>query len=425
MTKKYDLFAEVNLQFERAAKHLKLERWIFQKLSQPERELVVHPSIIMDNGKPRTFVGIRVQHSTAKGPAKGGVRYSPDASLSECKALAAWMTWKCAVIDVPFGGGKGVVVCDALNMSQNELKKLTWEYILAIKDIIGPYKDILAPDMNTNERIMAWIVEAYNHDKTHFEFAVATGKSTSFGGSFGRKGATGTGLFFVLEEISNYLNYFLSEKKVAILGFGNVGSSIAKLVYKAGCRIIAITDIHGGIWREKGINPFKLQAYMNRRKKIVGFDNTKPIDNNGLISLPCDILIPAAIAGQINANNADSVKAKIILEGANGPTTKEADEILKKKGIFVIPDILANAGGVAVSHLEWMQNLNKIIFSEQEVIRRMKTRMMKALWDVLAMMNKHNVTMREAAYILAVKRVAESLRIKKFHNYEEIDLKTG
>lgn len=425
MTEKYDLFAEVTLQFERAADRLKLEPWIFQKLSQPEKELVVHPTIIMDDGKPRTFVGIRVQHSTAKGPAKGGLRYSPDASLSECKALAAWMTWKCAVINIPFGGGKGVVLCDALKMSERELKKLTWEYTLAIKDIIGPHKDILAPDMFTNERTMAWIVEAYSHGETQFEFAVATGKSTSFKGSFGRKDATGMGLFFVFKELSKHLDFFLSEKKVAILGFGKVGSSIAKLVHRAGCRIIAITDIHGGIWREEGINPFKLQKYMNKKKEIVGFDDTKPIDNEGLISLPCDILIPAAVGGQINANNADSIKAKIILEGANGPTTQEADEILEEKEIFVIPDILANAGGVAVSHLEWMQNLNQVVFSEEEVIRRMKKRMKKALCDVLATMKKYNVTMREAAYILGVKRVAESLRLRRFHNYEEIDLKTG
>jgi len=422
---KCDPFAEVTLLFERAADRLKLEPWIFLKLSQPERELIVHPTVIMDDGKPRTFVGCRVQHSTIKGPAKGGVRYSPDASLSECKALAAWMTWKCAVVDVSFGGGKGVVLCDPLKMSEKELKRLTWEYTLAIKDIIGPHKDILAPDMFTNDRTMAWIVEAYNHNETYFEFAVATGKSISFGGSLGRKDATGAGLFFVLEELSKHLDFFLEEKKVAILGFGNVGSSIAKLVHRAGCKIIAITDIHGGIRREKGIDPFKLQMHMDRRKEIVGFYDTKPIDNEELISLPCDILIPAAIEGQINANNADSIKAKIILEGANGPTTQEADEILKEKEIVVIPDILANTGGVAVSHLEWMQNLNHIIFSEGEVIRRMKKKMKKALWDVLETMKKHNVTMREAAYILAVKRVAESLRLKKFHNYEEIDLKAG
>ena len=425
MMEKYDLFAEVTLQFERAANRLKLEPWIFQKLSQPERELVVHPTIILDDGKPKTFVGIRVQHSTARGPAKGGLRYSPDASLSECKALAAWMTWKCAVIDVPFGGGKGVVLCDPLKMSDKELKNLTWEYTLAIKDIIGPHKDILAPDMFTNDRTMAWIVEAYSHGETQFEFAVATGKSTSFRGSFGRKGATGAGLFFVLEEVSKYLDFPLEKKKVAILGFGKVGSSIAKLVHRAGCRIIAITDIHGGIRREKGINPFKLQTYMDKRKEIVGFDDTKPIDNESLISLPCDILVPAAIGGQINANNAHSVKAKIILEGANGPTTQDADEILKEKEILVIPDILANAGGVAVSHLEWMQNLNQVIFSEEEVVKRMKKKMMKALQDVLATMKKHNVTMREAAYILAIERVAESLRLRRFHNYEEIYLKEG
>ena len=215
---KYDFFAEVTLQFERAADRLKIEPWIFLNLSQPEKELVVHPTIVMDDGKPRTFEGIRVQHSTARGPAKGGLRYSPDATLSECKALAAWMTLKCALIDVPFGGGKRVVLCNPLKMSEKELKRLTWEYILAIKDIIGPHKDILAPDMFTNDRTMAWVVEAYNHDRNHFEFAVATGKPTSLRGSFGRKGATGAGLFFVLEGVSKHLDFSLEEKKVAILG---------------------------------------------------------------------------------------------------------------------------------------------------------------------------------------------------------------
>jgi glutamate dehydrogenase/leucine dehydrogenase len=407
--KEYDPFLEATLQFEQAATFLDLDPWIYQRLKYPERELTVHLAITLDSGRVESFSGFRVQHSTVRGPAKGGIRYSPNASLSECKALATWMTWKCAVLDLPFGGGKGAIICDPLKMSENELKKLTKEYTLAIRDFIGPFKDIPAPDMFTNAQTMAWIADAFSQSQGYLEPAVVTGKPVHLWGSLGRAMATGTGLFFVLEEAAKYLELHLEGKKVAVLGFGNVGSSISKLVHQAGCRIIAVTDIFGGIHNDNGIDPFELEKQVSRTGSVVNFPGTEPIDNESLIALPCDILIPAAVEGQINRDNADRVKARIILEGANGPTTLEADEILKEKKVLVAPDILANAGGVTVSYLEWVQDLQRYFFAEEEIREKTEKKMKKAFWDVAATMEKYGVAMREAAYILAVGRVAESL----------------
>jgi len=406
----YDPFLEATLQYERAADFLDLEPWIYQRLKYPERELSVHMTVTLDDGRAETFTGFRVQHSRVRGPAKGGIRYSPDASISECKALAAWMTWKCAVVNIPFGGGKGAIICDPLNLSENELKKLTNSFVYSIKDIIGPYKDIPAPDMFTNAQTMAWIAKAYSRGKDYIEPAVVTGKPVHLWGSLGRNAATGTGLFMTLREAAKHLDYSLNGKKIAILGFGNVGSSIAKLVYKAGCQIVAITDMFGGIYSNEGIDPFKLQQQVDNTGSIVGYPDTEPIDNEKLISLPVDILIPAAIEGQINKDNAENVKAKIVLEGANGPTTLEADEILNRNKVMVVPDILANAGGVTVSYLEWVQDLQRYFFSEDEIQEKTDKIMTKAFWDIIEIKNKHNISMRDAAYILAVDRVAASLR---------------
>jgi glutamate dehydrogenase/leucine dehydrogenase len=408
--KEYDPFIEATMQFERAAGYLDLEPWIYQRLKYPERELTVHLVITLDDGRAETFTGFRVQHSTVRGPAKGGVRYSPDASISECKALATWMTWKCAVVDLPFGGGKGAIICDSLKMSENELRKLTKEYTYAIRDIIGPYKDVPAPDMFTNSQTMAWIAEAYSQGRGCVEPAVVTGKPVHLWGSLGRAMATGTGLFFVLTEASKYLNLALKGKKVAVLGFGNVGSSIAKLVHDAGCTVVAATDMFGGIHSEKGINPYEVEKQIAQTGSLVNFPDTEPIDNENLIALPVDILIPAAVEGQITKENAAKIKAKIVLEGANGPTTLEADEILAEKKVLVVPDILANAGGVTVSYLEWVQDLQRYFFTEEEVLEKTEKKMKKAFWEVVKVMEKHKVTMREAAYILAVGRVADSLR---------------
>ncbi|NPV82414.1 MAG: Glu/Leu/Phe/Val dehydrogenase [Candidatus Aminicenantes bacterium] len=408
--KEYDPFFEATLQFEKAANFLDLDPWIYQRLKYPERELTVHIPITMDDGRAEIFTGFRVQHSTVRGPAKGGIRFSPNASISECKALATWMTWKCAVVDLPFGGGKGAVICDPLKMSENELRKLTKEYTLAIRDIIGPFKDVPAPDMFTNAQTMAWIADAYSQACGHLEPAVVTGKPVHLGGSLGRAMATGTGLFFVLEEALKYLGLNFEGRTVAILGFGNVGSSIAKLVHKAGCRVIAITDIFGGIYSEKGIDPFELEKQVKQTGSVVNFPGTEPIDNDSLIALDCDILIPAATEGQIHRGNAGQVKARIILEGANGPTTTEADSILVDKGVLVCPDILANAGGVTVSYLEWVQDLQRFFLSEEEVTEKLEKKMKKAFHEIVDLMEKHNLPMREAAYVLAVGRVAEALK---------------
>ena len=406
----YDPFLEATLQYERAANYLDLEPWIYQRLKYPEREIVVHLAISLDDGRAETFTGFRVQHSSVRGPSKGGIRYSPDATLSECKALATWMTWKCAVVDIPFGGGKGAVICDPMRMSENELKKLTKEYTWALKDVIGPYKDIPAPDMFTNAQTMAWIADAYSQTRGYLEPAVVTGKPVFLGGSLGRSGATGTGLFYVLEEVAKHLGFTLMGKSVTILGFGNVGASIAKLVHKAGCKITAVTDMFGGIHCERGIDPFELEKQVAETGSIVHFPGTVPITNEGLIALQSDILIPCAIEGQINKNNADHVKAKVILEGANGPTTVDADEILNEKGVVVVPDILANAGGVTVSYLEWVQDLQRYFFTEKEILDKTEAKMKQATWDVIATMKQHDIPMREASYILAVGRVAEALR---------------
>lgn len=408
--KEYDPFFEATLQFEKAANFLDLDPWIYQRLKYPERELTVHIPITMDDGRAEIFTGFRVQHSTVRGPAKGGIRFSPNASISECKALATWMTWKCAVVDLPFGGGKGAVICDPLKMSENEPEK-TYQgiypghqgYHRALQGRPGSGHVHQRPDHGLDSRRLQPGLRASGAGRGHRE----TG---SPGGSLGRAMATGTGLFFVLEEALKYLGLNFEGRTVAILGFGNVGSSIAKLVHKAGCRVIAITDIFGGIYCDKGIDPFELEKQVKQTGSVVNFPGTEPIDNDSLIALDCDILIPAATEGQIHRGNAGQVKARIILEGANGPTTTEADSILVDKGVLVCPDILANAGGVTVSYLEWVQDLQRFFLSEEEVTEKLEKKMKKAFHEIVDLMEKHNLPMREAAYVLAVGRVAEALK---------------
>jgi len=409
--KKYDPFIEATMQYEKAAGTLDLEPWIYNRLKHPEKELTVHMTITRDNGAVETYTGYRVQHSTARGPGKGGIRYSPDASLSECKALAAWMTWKTAVLDLPLGGAKGAVICNPPEMSEGDLEKLTKEYTYSIKDIIGPDKDIPAPDVWTNARTMAWICDAYSRYVGHFEPAVVTGKPLEIGGSRGRAGATGLGMYYALLEASKHLEYPLEGKRIAIIGYGNVGASIAQLLYSYGCKIVAITDIYGGIFNRNGINISELGNYVAQAKTVKGFEQYDSITNQELIELRCDILLPCAVEGMINNKNADKIKAKIICEGANGPTTNEADEILNARKTFVIPDILANAGGVTVSYLEWIQDLQKYFLSEEEVKSKCYQMMQRAFWDVMRVANKHNTDLRHAAYILAVQRVADSVRM--------------
>lgn len=409
--KKYDPFIEATMQYERAAGTLDLEPWIYNRLKHPEKELTVHMTITRDDGKVETYTGYRVQHSTARGPGKGGIRYSPDASLSECKALAAWMTWKTAVLDLPLGGAKGAVICNPPEMTESDLEKLTKEYTYSIKDIIGPDKDIPAPDVWTNARTMAWICDAYSRYIGHFEPAVVTGKPLEIGGSQGRAGATGLGMYYALLETSKHLEYPLEGKRVAIIGYGNVGASIAQLLYNYGCKIVAITDIYGGIYNRNGINIPELDNYVAKAKTVTDFEKYDSITNEELLQLKYEILLPCAVEGMINSKNADMIKARIICEGANGPTTDEADEILNSKKIFVIPDILANAGGVTVSYLEWIQDRQKYFLSEHEVKERCYKMMQKAFWDVARVADKYRTDVRHGAYILAVQRVADSVRM--------------
>ncbi len=406
----YDPYWEATLQYERTAGYLDLEPWIYQRLKHPQREITVHLAVTLDDGRAESFTGYRVQHSMVRGPAKGGIRYSPDASLNECKALAMWMTWKCSLLNLPLGGGKGAVICDPFKMSENELHKLTTAYTRAIRDVIGPYKDIPAPDMFTNAQTMAWIAAAYNEGRDIWEPGVVTGKPVHLWGSLGRSGATGTGLFICLREAAKHLDFQLQDRKVAILGFGNVGSSIARLTRQAGCRIVAVTDLFGGVYNPDGIDPFQLQEQVDDTGSVVNFPGTSPITNDDLIALPCDVLIPAATEGQIRKDNAEAVRARIILEGANGPTTLEADEILNDKGVLVVPDILANAGGVVVSYLEWVQDLQRYFFSEEEILSKTERMMTSAFWAVVSAMEKQNVSMRDASYLISVGRVAEALR---------------
>lgn len=409
--KKYDPFIEATMQYERAAHSLDLEPWIYNRLKFPEKELTVHMTITRDDGKVETYTGYRVQHCTLRGPGKGGIRYSPDASLSECKALAAWMTWKTAVLDLPLGGAKGAVICNPPEMSECELEKLTKEYTYSIKEIIGPNRDIPAPDVWTNPRTMAWICDAYSRYVGHFEPAVVTGKPLEIGGSLGRAGATGLGMYYSLLEAAKHLEYPLEGKRVAIIGYGNVGASIAELLHPYGCKIIAITDMYGGIYNKNGINIPELGKHVARTKTVKEFSKHDSITNEELLALNCDILLPCAIEGMINEKNADKIKAKIICEGANGPTTADADEILDSKGVFLLPDILANAGGVTVSYLEWIQDLQKLFYSEEEVKNRCWKMMQKSFWDVTRIADKYKTNMRHAAYILAVQRVADSIRM--------------
>lgn len=408
--KKYDPFIEATYQYERAANTIDLEPWIYNRLKYPEKELTVYMTITKDNGKVETYKGFRIQHCTIKGPGKGGIRYSPDSSLSECKALAAWMTWKNAVLDLPLGGAKGAVICNPPEMSENELEKLTKEYTYAIKEIIGPHKDIPAPDVWTNSQTMAWICDAYSRHIGCAEPAIVTGKPLSIGGSKGRAGATGLGMYYSLLEAEKRIEFPLIGKNVAIIGYGNVGSSIARLLHNHGCRIIAVTDIYGGIFNKNGIKVPELEKYVSKTKTVRGFKKYDSITSEELIELNCDILLPCAVEGMINRRNADKIKAVIICEGANGPTTNDADKILDDKGVFIIPDILANAGGVVVSYLEWVQNIQRIFFEEEEIKDKCHKMMQKAFWEVVRTASKYKTDMRHAAYMLAVQRVAESLR---------------
>jgi len=400
-------FQNAMTQFDQAAKRLRLDPAWLEIIKQPRRSVIVKLPIQMDDGSFKVFTGYRVQHSIIRGPAKGGIRYHPDVTLDEVSALAAWMTWKCAVVGIPFGGGKGGITCDPAKMSKGELERLTRRYTAELIDVLGPESDVPAPDVNTNEQTMAWIMDTYSMHSRHTVTSVVTGKPLGLGGSLGRVEATGRGVLFTIREAAKHLGINMEGATVAVQGFGNVGSVAADLLYDDGCKIIAVSDVKGGIYNRNGIDIKKLLPYVKKTRSVVKFPGTKPISNQELLELECDILVPAALENQITEENAPKIKAKIVAEGANGPVIPQADKILDKNGVFLIPDILCNAGGVTVSYFEWVQDRMGLFWSEEEVNHRMEEIMKKAFADVLEISCAKKVNMRTAAFMLAIKRVLD------------------
>jgi glutamate dehydrogenase (NAD(P)+) len=388
-----------------------LDSNIRQYLKRVERSLIVSIPIMMDDDKLQIFEGYRVHHSTIRGPGKGGIRYSPDVNLDEVKALATWMTWKTSLLNLPLGGAKGGICVDPSNLSKKELERLTRRYTAEIINIIGPDIDIPAPDMNTNAQVMAWIMDVYSMQKGRTIPGVVTGKPIEIGGSVGRESATGRGLFYVLEALCNKLNYDLKSMNIIIQGFGNVGGWIADILYTFGSKILSITDISGGIYSENGLNVKELLEWRNQGKLLRDFHKTdyEHISNDEFFSIKCDILIPAAMENQITKVNADKINCKIVLEGANGPTTPEADKILHNKSIYVIPDILANAGGVCVSYFEYIQDIHSYFWDIDRVNEELKKIIVNAFEQVFTISKEKNLPLREAAYIIALSRVAKAV----------------
>jgi glutamate dehydrogenase (NAD(P)+) len=399
-------------QFDTAAEALKLETWLRDVLRRPKRQLIVSVPTKMDDGSIRVFEGYRVQHNLARGPAKGGIRYHPDVTLDEVKALAAWMTWKCATVNIPYGGGKGGVVCNPKKMSQHELEGMTRRYASEISVIIGPERDIPAPDVYTNAQTMAWIMDTYSMTVGSTQLGVVTGKPLQIGGSQGRNEATARGCQFVVRDACREKKLSLKGARVAVQGFGNAGSVAARLLSEDGASIIAVSDSTGGIVNTRGLDIRKVQDHKDATGSLRGYREAEPISNEKLLELECEVLVPAALENQITVENAPRLRAKIVAEAANGPTTPGADEILHKNGVFLIPDILANAGGVTVSYFEWVQSLQAFFWEEAQVNHHLEKVMTRAFSEVLAIAKKFNVHMRTAAYILAVGRVAEATRIR-------------
>ena len=400
------------IQFDIAAEYLKLDQGLRQILRTPKRVLEVSIPTKMDNGQVKVFSGYRVQHNVARGPAKGGIRYHPSVTLDEVKALAAWMTWKTATVNIPYGGGKGGVICDPKRMTKPELERMTRRYTSEILPLIGPEKDIPAPDMYTDAQTMAWIMDTYSMTKGYSTLGVVTGKPLSIGGSEGRNEATARGCLVAVEEACRVKKMSVRGSSVAIQGFGNAGSLAAKLFSEKKARVIAISDSRGGVFNSRGIDPLKAMRYKERSGTVVGMPGTSRISNDELLTMKCDILIPAALENVITLNNADQIKAKIVAEAANGPTTPHADEVLARKGIMLLPDILANAGGVTVSYFEWVQDLQSFFWSEAEVNAKLESVMRRAFAEVHESARKHRTHMRTGAYCLAVGRVADATLVR-------------
>jgi glutamate dehydrogenase (NAD(P)+) len=407
------IFAAMLQEFDGAARILNLEPGIWKILTSPKRQITVSCPIQMDNGEIEVFTGYRVQYNITLGPAKGGIRFHPDVSLDEVTALAAWMTWKCAVAHIPFGGGKGGVICDPTTMSKREIEALTRRYIAEIIDAIGPEKDVPAPDVNTDAQIMAWVMDTYSMHVGHTATAVVTGKPVEMGGSLGRREATGRGVMIATRESAKHVGFNIKGATVAVQGFGNVGSISAQLLdSEVGAKIVAVADWKGGVHNAKGLDVPKLIAYAAEHKTVAGFSGADPLTNDELFKLDVDVLIPAALENQITMDNAPSIKAKVVIEGANGPTTPDAHQHLHDRGIFIVPDILANSAGVTTSYFEWVQDRYGYFWTEKEVNERLEAKMCEAFEAVLKTSLKYKVDMRSAAYIVAINRVAVVTRMR-------------
>ncbi len=405
-------FEAMMSRFDRAAELLDLEPGIYKVLRKPEKQIITHSPVMMDNGDVEVFTGIRVLYNTSRGPAKGGIRFDLNVTLDEVTALAAWMTWKCAVVNIPFGGAKGGVICDPLKMSAAELERLTRRYTASIISTLGPDSDVPAPDVNTNERVMAWIMDTYSMRMGHTVTAVVTGKPVEMGGSLGRREATGRGCMIVTKGALAHLGMDVKGATVAVQGFGNVGSIGAQLLQREGCKIIAISDRTGGVHNKNGIDVDDAVAWVAKNKTLEGYPKGDKITNEELLTVECDVLLPAALENVITKKNAAKIRAKIICEGANGPTTPAADTILDEKGVFVVPDILANAGGVTVSYFEWVQDRGGYFWTEKVVNERLTEIMQHSFKAVLDLSKQHKVNMRTAAYMLSISRVATVHRLR-------------
>ena len=405
-------FEAMMSRFDRAAQLLDLEPGLYKVLRHPEKQIIISIPVMMDSGEVEVFTGYRVLYNTSRGPAKGGIRFDMNVNLEEVKALSAWMTWKCAVVNLPFGGAKGGVVCDPLKMSAGELERLTRRYTHGIMHTLGPDSDVPAPDVNTNERVMAWIMDTYSMHHRHTVTAVVTGKPVEMGGSLGRREATGRGCMIVIKEALQHLGMKLAGTTIAVQGFGNVGSIAAELLEKEGAKIRGISDRTGAYWNKGGIDIQAALKHVKQHKTLEGFSGGEPITNEELLTADVDVLLPAALENQITSKNAAKIQARIICEGANGPTTAGADSILDEKEIFVIPDILANAGGVTVSYFEWVQDRGGYFWSEDVVNERLTDIMRRSFADVLKLSLQHKVNMRTAAYMVSISRVATVHRLR-------------
>jgi glutamate dehydrogenase (NAD(P)+) len=396
--------------FDFAARKLNLDEGLWRVLRHPSREIIVHFPVNMDDGRIEMFTGFRVLHSQARGPGKGGIRYAPDVTLDEVRALASWMTWKCAVVNIPFGGAKGGVICDPKRMSMGELERMTRRYTAEIIEFIGPEKDVPAPDMGTNEQTMAWIMDTYSMHQRQTVTSVVTGKPVNIGGSRGRREATGRGVRVMCDEALKYLQMSSDGCRVIIQGFGNVGSNAANLMREKGYKIIGIAEYDGGLYNPHGIDICSLLEHRQRNGTVLGFKGAEPADSHDLLTTECEILIPAATENVITSRNADRIKARVICEGANGPTTAVADEILADKKVFVIPDILANSGGVTASYFEWVQDRQGYFWKESVVNDQLESILAESFDDVVRYSEAHGVNNRIAAYMLAIDRVAFTIK---------------